>query len=382
MNTLSIPNEDEVVRRWWALPPGTLLPLHNGQHYRLLFAGRPGSSSGPDARDAVLAAVPPSHPKKPAALQRLVGDVEFHVRASDWQRHQHHCDMRYNNVILHAVLLCDDPTPTRCQSGAIVPLCSLYDLPSPDHVPYPQQWPCQHLPSQLHTDPYTPLLKHAGLLRFEEKAHFFVEQLRSLIPCGGFDLYDTCLLLALAEALGYGRDRDFFRAAGAYLLDTSSPVPEPLGRAAQPAPLDAARLRVLSTLVARWRPTGAWPSLRPILTSASPHAATLDSLRDVFSTAGLSLARTDILLCNVLLPFALAVALIENDASLAAYAQALYEKHPGLPSNRITRMMCRQLGLPTEPPGSCQQQGLHYIYQQTCREKRCHLCMMGRRGAL
>ena len=27
----------------------------------------------------------------------------------------------------------------------------------------------------------------------------------------------------------------------------------------------------------------------------------------------------------------------------------------------------------------CQQQGLHYIYQQTCKEKRCEVCMLGQR---
>jgi hypothetical protein len=37
------------------------------------------------------------------------------------------------------------------------------------------------------------------------------------------------------------------------------------------------------------------------------------------------------------------------------------------------------LQLQAEPRGACQQQGLHYIYQQTCREKRCKQCMAGKR---
>jgi len=60
-------------------------------------------------------------------------------------------------------------------------------------------------------------------------------------------------------------------------------------------------------------------------------------------------------------------------------AQAIYMQHPGLASNRITRMMSAQLRLPEEPRGSCQQQGLHYIYQQTCREKHCEVCLIGKR---
>lgn len=35
------------------------------------------------------------------------GHVEIHVKASDWFRHNHHCDDNYNNVILHVVYECD-----------------------------------------------------------------------------------------------------------------------------------------------------------------------------------------------------------------------------------------------------------------------------------
>jgi hypothetical protein len=100
-------------------------------------------------------------------------------------------------------------------------------------------------------------------------------------------------------------------------------------------------------------------------------------LRTVFQDLGT--ARADILICNVVLPFAMAVALIEHDTMLAEQAQALYTEHPGLSSNRITRAMCDQLQLKREPGRACEQQGLQHIYQQTCREKRCELCMVGER---
>src|SRR5207237_2250406 len=103
----------------------------------------------------------------------------------------------------------------------------------------------------------------------------------------------------------------------------------------------------------------------------------LRELRVIF--AGSGTARADILICNIVLPFATAVALIENDSILAQRAQMLYLEHPGLPSNRVTRAMCQQLQLAKEPEGACQQQGLHYIYQQTCREKRCELSIEGKR---
>jgi Protein of unknown function (DUF2851) len=376
--------EDEVVRRWWSLPTGCLLPLNNGDAYRLLFAGRKGSAAGPDVRDAVFSVIPAS-PQPAMSLHelRLVGDVEFHVHSSAWSQHQHHTDPRYNNVILHVVLICDDPMPTRCSTGATIPVCSLNDLPVALNDTYrASNWPCQHVVPQLSPEALTRLLKQAGLLRFEEKAHAFVERLHSTpLYNTTFALYDICLIPALAEGLGYGRDRDFFRAAGNYLLGLPVSLPEPLGRAPQPAPLDAHRLRVLAALVAQWRVPGVWQTLHAILLAGSDGDSTtrLRKLRSLFCDLGLSLTRTDILLCNVVLPFAMAVALQEHNTLLGERAQQLYEQHPGLSSNRITRMMCTQLRLPTEPQGSCQQQGLHYIYQQTCREKRCDVCLMRKR---
>ena len=362
--------EDEVARRWYALPPGVLLPLSNGASCRLLFAGRPGSAVGPDVRDAVL------HFSQQKT--RSVGDVEFHVRASDWFAHQHHTDARYNSVLLHVVLICDNTFPALRQDGTSIPMCSLYDLPPPRQRLPQATWPCQAIMQHLSAEERTSLLRRAGLLRFEQKAHAFVEQLHAGSPQGYFSAYDVCLIGALSEGLGYGRDRAFFHAAGQYLLGLTNDLPEPLGRTFDPPSLDASRLSVLRKLVEQWRSGGAWWTLKKAIDLSPGHGSPpLRELRVIF--AGLGRARADILICNIVLPFAMAVALIENDSILAQRAQMLYLEHPGLPSNRVTRAMCQQLQLAKEPEGACQQQGLHYIYQHTCREKRCQLCIAGKR---
>ena len=430
----SLPQEDVVVQRWWSLAPGTRLPLMDGRACQLIFAGRSGGSAGPDVRDAVLL-FPDG--------EQCTGDIEFHVRTSDWIAHKHATDSRYNNVMLHVVLLCDDPLPTKRQDGHSIPICSLYDLPIvfvPKGDADSGVWPCHTVMRNLSVVEQEKLLYHAGLLRFEQKTHTFVEALHKMetngqlqgnkhdrcraichsytdrhcvachvgscigvtdgsapvmpltthsdesiepnIPCVCrssmlSNVYNSCLIPALAEALAYGRDRAFFRAVGQRLLGQDAHIPEPLGRAPAPSPLDAKRLKVLHTLLDR--ETDMWDSLQRILVQAqNSENTTLEALRKYFGTLGLSLARADILLCNVVLPFAAAIALFEHNTMLGERAQKLYETHPGLPSNTITRMMCTQLLLAHEPRGSCRQQGLHYIYQQTCQAKHCAECMMGR----
>ncbi len=391
--------EEEVVRRWWSLSLNCLLPLMDGSRYQLLFPGRPGGSTGPDVRDAVFyipdeqGSISNSLAQRLPATGKVTGDVEFHVRSSDWGVHGHDTDPRYNAVVLHVVLICDDPRPVLCQNGTSVPTCSLYDLAWPVVQPallyistIESPWPCQRLIENISADERDKQLIHAGLLRFEQKTHHFVEQLHATAAddtddaYNAYDLYDACLIPALAEGLGYGRDREFFRAVGFRLLQKHAVLPEPLGHTAQPAPLDAKRLYILALLLKRWRIPGVWRTLRSCLLSADDNAvsAALTALRQAFMEPGLSLARTDILICNVVLPFAAAVALLEKHSPLFERAQMLYSQHPGLPSNRITRMMCAQLQLSSEPQGSCRQQGLHYIYQQTCREKRCSICIMGK----
>ncbi|HZU67714.1 MAG TPA: DUF2851 family protein [Ktedonobacteraceae bacterium] len=399
MNAYAYLQETDVARRWWTVSRDIVMPLSDGATCRVDFQGRPGGSMGPDVRDAVLIFM---HGRKLPARdasgrqrdeKRVVGDVEFHIRSSDWCAHAHDSDPRYNNVILHVVLIYDDVTPIRRQDGRIIPTCCLNDLPPLAYDP--PVWPCRESFSRVSDAECARLLTFAGLLRFEQKTQTLLALLRAASPHGDFSAYDTCLISALAEGLGYGRDRVFFRAAGLHLLDMldKGDIPEPLGHSNEPPPLDARRLGILGRLVRSWRATGLWETLREVLlptcatevftlpyyesgSHPSRSSQIIQRIRAIFE--GLSPARTDILICNVVLPFAAAVGLLENDARLAEQAESLYVRYPALPSNTITRAMCRQLQLSGEPRSACQQQGLHYIYAATCREKLCARCIAGK----
>ncbi len=375
--------ESDIAHRWWTLSCDVLLPLSDGTTCQLRFPGRVGGPMGPDVRDAVLFfAHSGKLPAKSICTsnpdgKQVVGDIEFHIRSSDWFAHAHHTDARYNNVVLHVVLIFDDVTPIQRQDGITVPTCSLNDLPPAAYDP--PIWPCRQVIADKSEEERARLLNFAGLLRFELKTQAFLTLLRQAQPHGSFNAYDTCLVVALAEGLGYGRDRAFFRAAGLHLLAMMSKgdMPEPLGHSDEPSPLDASRLRVLGNLVQKWRVGGAWETLRnAVLPGDQDGPQPVQRIRAIFE--GLNTARADILICNVVLPFASAVALLENDMHLAEQAESLYVRYPMLSSNVVTRTMCKQLQLSREPQSACQQQGLHYIYASTCREKQCARCIAGK----
>ena len=73
--------------------PRAALVTTAGEALRVIFRGRPGAGPGPDFRGAIIAA--------PGGL--LSGDIELHVRTSDFRRHGHLADPNYGEVILHVV---------------------------------------------------------------------------------------------------------------------------------------------------------------------------------------------------------------------------------------------------------------------------------------
>lgn len=65
----------------------------DGESVEIINSGMHNQSAGPDFFNATV------------KIGKLtwVGNVELHVKASDWKRHNHDVDARYDNVILHVV---------------------------------------------------------------------------------------------------------------------------------------------------------------------------------------------------------------------------------------------------------------------------------------
>ena len=79
--------------------PGANLRTTSGDLLQIIRPGKQNRYSGPDFFDARLE----------IGGQYWAGNVEIHVRASDWYLHAHEGDANYMNVILHVVWDADIP---------------------------------------------------------------------------------------------------------------------------------------------------------------------------------------------------------------------------------------------------------------------------------
>lgn len=90
------------------LKPGTLTTVDN-RRVDIIDPGRLNTDAGPDFFNA----------KVRIGGRMWAGNVEIHVRASDWMRHGHHTDAAYDSVILHVVDM--DDTMVRRSNGEVIP---------------------------------------------------------------------------------------------------------------------------------------------------------------------------------------------------------------------------------------------------------------------
>lgn len=170
----------------------------SGQCIEVIDPGLHNHDAGPDFFNAKLK----------IDGQLWVGNVEVHKRASDWRRHGHHEDERYNNVVLHVVEVADEEATT--QNGTRLPQLVLQppadlqarfaELQAEEHYP-----PCHRmLPSlpKLHVHAWLTALTTE---RLEEKT-VRIEQ--CLIRMQGD--WEHTFFIALARAFGFGKNSDAF----------------------------------------------------------------------------------------------------------------------------------------------------------------------------
>ncbi len=191
----------------------------DGHTVTIIDPGRLNTDSGPDFFNA----------KVKIDGRMWVGDVEIHVRASDWHRHGHDGDPAYDSVILHVVDR-DDTVITR-RNGEIIPQMVMscaadFNLRYNDLVGRAAtELPCAAeiaaIPAIYRSDWMTALVFE----RFHEKTDRILDLLASLA-----DDWESVCYITVARALGFGINGEpmerLARAVPLRILRRHSDLPE------------------------------------------------------------------------------------------------------------------------------------------------------------
>lgn len=137
-----------------------------------------------------------------------VGSVEIHTVASDWLRHNHHKDKRYDNIILHVVEQ-NDYTAKR-ENGEVIPAVV---IEIPKQIRDNMEW-------LLHKDKSMPCLSFIGGIEpihiaswmnvlLSERLERKVNDIESLL-CHCRDDWNEVFYILLSRNFGFGINNDAF----------------------------------------------------------------------------------------------------------------------------------------------------------------------------
>ena len=174
------------------------LKTTQGESVEVLDVGLHNSDAGPDFFNAKLR----------ISQQLWVGNVEIHLRSSDWFRHQHETDAHYDNVILHVVGEADVEVTTL--SGRTLPQLI---IEVPDFVrenyqtlmaedAYP---PCHRLLPSLPIFEVHSWLSSLTFERLQQKT----ERIDRWLAQTQGD-WERVAFIVLARAFGFGKNTDAF----------------------------------------------------------------------------------------------------------------------------------------------------------------------------
>jgi hypothetical protein len=162
----------------------------------IIFPGRSSNNSGCDFKDAVF-----------GLNGRIIsGNVEVHVKSSQWQSHGHHQDPKYNNIVLHVVWQQDSLTPTLLQNGRAIPtVCLGSFITSPldelNDLSANPPCSCPAVRRYSNNDNLYKVLTTAGMKRFRSKITSFRKALNK--EDAGQVAYR-----GIARALGYAQNAE------------------------------------------------------------------------------------------------------------------------------------------------------------------------------
>jgi hypothetical protein len=359
------------------------LRTRDGVALRVIYRGRRVGGPGPDFRDAIIA----------TGKELLQGDIELHVRASDFRRHGHQRDPAYDRVAVHLVFHNDDGHDTELSSGRRVPVLALgdwLDLRTQEIrrlLSQPPRWeePCRSAVPRLGAVASGAALDRLGEIRFRARTALAARQLRDAEP-------DDLLWSWTLEALGYGGQRELMaavagrlpwralrpRLAGLRAAERAAAATAALAEALEasrlrvplvlrplrPGNRPEARIRGAAALAARFAGHGIGGYLTPYLSGAA-RGRPASLIRALSFEGAIGRARAIEVLANAVLP---GLAAAGSEAAEAAYRNLPLPVRYGA-VRHIHSALGRAVPLNTQ-----RQQGMLYLLKQYCTQGGCGRC--------
>jgi len=192
---------EKLVAHIWQHQLITNLVTDAGDQFHIIYPGRVSSDGGCDFRDAVFV----------AGGRVIKGNIEVHVKSSQWYSHGHHQDPKYNNIVLHVAMWHDTQSSILLQNGATIPticlgsfLCdSLDEICRLTVSSRYSAFPCPEAIRNPNTEFLKILLSAVGEERFATKASLFQKTLAE-------EEAGQVLFRGIARALGYAKNTESF----------------------------------------------------------------------------------------------------------------------------------------------------------------------------
>ncbi len=173
--------------------------LTNGQSLRVFYPGNYNEDSGPDFEEARI------------KIDNIewAGQVEIHIKSSDWYNHQHEKNTAYNNVILHVVwkhdkevTIHDQAIPTLELNGIVNPL--LIDKYQ-KHTQVKEEILCGYQLQSIGSITLNSMLDRVLVERLEEKAN----RIKSLLASCKND-WEEITYRSIAANFGFSTNKEAF----------------------------------------------------------------------------------------------------------------------------------------------------------------------------
>ncbi|MDY6911413.1 MAG: DUF2851 family protein [Chloroflexota bacterium] len=403
------------------------LPASDGRMVQVRSAGMENKDSGPDFLGSTIL----------LDDEIITGDIELHVKSSDWRAHGHHRDPHFNSVILQVVLWNDARNPALLHNGATIPTLPLHnylngsldELSVRAEARSASSLPCHGARDRLNEGEFGRILDTLGKERFYVKSAFF--EMAQIL-----EEPEQILYQGIMGALGYTKNKRAFQELARHLplrvLESIARESEPQNRilTLQSLLLGAAgllpsqsegksrlanletlprlekiwsslnienhmnyadwhffrmhpnnsptkRLLAAGCLVDRYMDEGLLNGVFIHVKSARPSRSvtTIESGFMISDLLGQGRARE--IVVNVVFPFCLAQAETNSDYKFREHILQLYSAYPRLSENQITRYLndLFEGKRKSKIAGSAQrQQGLVHLYKTFCQEHRCEVC--------